>query len=81
MQAKLIKAEYSDDAESVILFLDNGDKKFTAQIHRNQIASFGARDKSEITRAMMQYVDQFNRIYRDRPIKVVSGENGEKRIG
>ena len=61
VQAKLLDARYVEEAQSVVMFLECKQGRFTSQIHRSTLVpggvTFGNRTEEEITKEMNKYVD------------------------
>ena len=74
MKAKLVEAQYIEDAKSVLLLLEKDGAQQRMQIHRKDLASFGERTEKEIVDEMHKYVFTLNKIYRGREIEIIQGK-------
>lgn len=71
IKAKLVDATYVKDARSVLLLLECDNGRFTAQMHRNKIATFGNRSEEEIEIEMNKYIEILKCSYIDKYITAI----------
>ena len=82
VKARLLDAKYVKEAKSVLMLLECEQGRFTSQIHRDNIATFGARIEEEIEKEMQKYVDILKYVYKreNKYINAVFDPDLDKRL-